>query len=97
MNIFLAALNQAVPHFKIQKGFLVLSQGHPWNRTRIDLSKVAGHRIPSPLRLQIRLLRGNWIEFSFDGFRPAEVVRLRTVLMEWECRNHRRPVADGQP
>jgi hypothetical protein len=92
MNIFLTALNQAVPHFKIREGLLLLSQGHPWNRTRIELNKVAAHRLPSPLRLQIRLFRSKWIDFSLDGFRPEEVIRLRRALLEWERKNHQCPI-----
>ena len=92
MNIFLAALNQAVPHFKIRDGSLLLSQGHPWNRARLDLCHVAAHRVPSPLRLQIRLFRGSWMDFSLDGFRPAEVVRLRRILRDSERKNHQGPI-----
>jgi hypothetical protein len=96
MNIFLAALNQAVPHFKIRDGSLLLSQGHPWSRMQLDLGQVAAHRVPSPLRLQIRLFRGNWMDFSLDRFRPTEVVRLRRILTDSERRNHQRQIDKKQ-
>ena len=73
MNVFLAALNTAVPHFRVRGNRLFLSQGHPFTRTELDLRQVAAHKLPSQLCLQVRLLRGQWMQFRLDGFRPSEI------------------------
>src|SRR5437660_4393832 len=90
MNLFLAALNSGVPHFRVRGDTLLLSQGHPFSRTKLDLRQVAAHKLPSQLCLQVRLLRGRWMEFQLDGFRPAEIVRLRALLTRWQRQNHQR-------
>ena len=88
MNVFSAALNGVLPHFRVRGDTLLLSQGHPFNRTKIDLRQVAAHKLPSPMCLQIRLFRGRWVQYHLGGFRPAEVTRLRTLLTERQRQNH---------
>jgi hypothetical protein len=90
MNPFLAALNTAVPHFRVRGEKLFLSQGHPFTRIELDLRQVAAHKLPSPLFLHVRLLRGRWMQFRLDGFRPSEITRLRSVLTQWQRQNHQR-------
>lgn len=90
MNVFLAALNRVLPHFSVRGDRLLLSQGHPFSRTELCLPQLAAHKEPSPLCLQVRLLRGRWLQFCLDGFRPSEITRLKAVLLHWEQQNHRR-------
>lgn len=90
MNLFLAALNAAVPHFRVRGDTLLLSQGHPFTRTELDLRQIAAHKLPSPLCLQVRLFRGRWLHFRLDGFRPSEISRLRGLLTHWQRQNHQR-------
>lgn len=87
MNPFVAALNSVLPHFRVRDSTLVLSQGHPLTLFEIDLRRLAAHRMVSVSRLQLRLFRGRWKEYSLDGFRPSEVKRLMTVLTRWERSN----------
>lgn len=88
MNVFLAALDATVPHFRVRGETLFLSQGHPFSQVALDLPRVAAHKLVSPLRLHVRMLRGRWMQFELDGFRPAEVRRLRALLTSWQRRNH---------
>jgi hypothetical protein len=94
MNLFLAALNTAVPHFQVRGEKLLLSQGHPFTRAELDLRQVAAHKLPSQLCLQVRLLRGRWMQFRLDGFRLSEITRLRSVLTYWQRQNHQRHEAE---
>lgn len=90
MNIFLAALHFFVPHFRVRGHILLLSQGHPFNRVAIDLHDIGAHKMPGPATLRLRKLRGPWVSFSMQGFRPAEVSELRALLRHWEALNHQR-------
>ena len=90
MNVFSVALNGVLPHFRVRGDKLLLSQGHPLNRTEIDLRQVAAHKLPSPICLQIRLLRGRWVQYQLDGFRPAEITRLRSLLTARQRQDHLR-------
>jgi hypothetical protein len=64
-------------------------------RAEIDLRQVAAHKLPSPMCLQIRLLRGRWVNYQLDGFRPAEITRLRSLLTKREHQNHLRHESEG--
>lgn len=90
MNVFLAALQSVVPHFRVRGYMLLLSQGHPFSRVAIDLRDVAAHKQPGPLSLRLRMFRGRWVSFSMKGFRPGDVTALRALLSRWEILNHQR-------
>jgi len=90
MNVFIAALDSVVPHFRVRDGTLSLSQGHPFVRVQIDLREVAAHKLPGPATLRLRLFRGRWTSFSMQGFRPAEIAALCALLTNWERQNHQR-------
>lgn len=90
MNVFLAALNSVAPHFTVRGHTLLLSQGHPFSRVEIDLREVAAHKMPARAMLQLRQLRGRWVSYSMQGFRPAEIIALRALLTRWQRQNHQR-------
>jgi len=95
MNVFQSALNAVVPHFRVRGHTLFIAQGDPFSRVEIDLRRVAAHKQPAAAMLHLRLIRGRWKEYSLDGFRPAEISRLRTLLMRWEKQNHQKHEAEG--
>lgn len=88
MSVFLSALNAVVPHVRVRGHTLLLSQGHPFTTVEFDLRRLAAHKQVSPTVIRLRSLRGRWTEFSLDGFRPAEIRRLRGLLDHWEQSNH---------
>jgi hypothetical protein len=90
MSVFLAALNSIAPHFRVRGHTLSLSQGHPFSRVQIDLRQVAAHKLPELATLRLRLFRGQWMNFSMDGFRTAEVAALCNLLARWESQNHQK-------
>jgi len=90
MNVFSSALNAVAPHFRVRGHRLLISQGHPFSQTEIDLRQVSAHKLPELRTLHLRLFRGRWQKYSMDGFRPREVCLLCALLNQWEKRNHQK-------
>ncbi|MBA4148662.1 MAG: hypothetical protein H0X66_11160 [Verrucomicrobia bacterium] len=90
MNVFLAALNSVVPHFRVRGHMLSVSQGHPFSRVHIDLREVAAYKLPGPAAIRLRLFRGHWMSLSTEGFRPSEVGALCDLLNQWQKQNHQK-------
>jgi len=90
MGVFLSALNAVAPHFRVRGWTLFISQGHPFSVVEIDLRQVAAHKVPGAASIYVRLFRGRWKEYSLEGFRPAEISKLRALLGHWQKQNHQK-------
>jgi hypothetical protein len=90
MNAFQSALNAMAPHFRVRAHSLFIAQGDPFSQVVIDLRQVAAHKLPGLATLQLRLFRGRWKQYSLDGFRSSEILRLRSILTRWEKQNHKK-------
>jgi hypothetical protein len=95
MNVFLAALNSVVPHFRVKGDTLLVSQGHPFSRVRIDLREVAAYKLPGPAAIRLRLFRDRWMSLSTEGFRPSEVAALCALLNRRQRQNHQKHDPDA--